>query len=218
MAVSREDFPAFGNLTQDNQIFQEIFQLKWTNVFTLCFCSHPTRPRSAMSLRSSLKCLAWPLLGLNAEYKEPPEPPLVTIRRSPSVFRSPWGEKWKFFTTSVGYSTPILSLFLYCIADYALYKMGAALQEMFDIPSILPSSVVTVIPTGAKISSSFPLSPFSARTLSIKIKFTHTKYTKQLWLTGLSTYYTTCLRISELRITADNILTRHLKGNVRLYL
>lgn len=34
-----------------------------------------------------------------------------------------------------------------------------------DLPSILPSSVVTVTPTGARISWSFPLSPFSERTL-----------------------------------------------------
>lgn len=36
-----------------------------------------------------------------------------------------------------------------------------------DIPRILPSSVVTVIPTGAKTSKSFPFSPFRARTLLI---------------------------------------------------
>lgn len=59
----------------------------------VCFCSHPTRPTSAMSLRSSRTCLAWPLLGSNAEYMEPPSPPFATIRRSPSKFRSPWREK-----------------------------------------------------------------------------------------------------------------------------
>lgn len=40
--------------------------------------------------------------------------------------------------------------------------------ERFDVPSVLLSSVVTVIPTGARISLSAPLSPFRARTLLIK--------------------------------------------------
>lgn len=216
MAVRREDFPAFGNLTQDNLIFREIFQLKWTNVFMLCFCSHPTRPRSAMSLRSSLKCLAWPLRGSNAECKEPPAPPFATIRRSPSVFRSPWREKWKFFLLQHQLAIPLP--FCIVIADYALYKMGAVLQKRFDIPSILPSSVVTVIPTGARISLSFPFSPFSARTLSIKTKFTHIKYWKQLWQTGVLASIIQHVWGSLNDQWPTDILTRHLKGNVRLYL
>lgn len=117
MAVRREDFPAFGNLTHENLIFREIFQLKWTNMLMSCFCSHPTRPRSAISLRSSLNCLTWPLLGSNAEYREPPGPPFATNRRSPSVFRSPWREEWKVFLPQHQLAIPLPFDYFFCIVS-----------------------------------------------------------------------------------------------------
>lgn len=57
----------------------------------LTLCTHPTRPMSAMSLRSSLISFDWPLLGRKEEEKEPPCPPLATSTRSPSAFKSPYG-------------------------------------------------------------------------------------------------------------------------------
>lgn len=80
-----------GDLTEENQMFP-FANLNLSKIQLVCFFpfySHPTRPMSAISLRSSLMCLASPLLGWNAEYSEPPDPPFATITRSPSTFKSP---------------------------------------------------------------------------------------------------------------------------------
>lgn len=139
----------------------------------VCFCCHPTRPRSAMSLRSSRICLIWPLVGSKAEWKEPPYPPLATFRRSPSAFRSPWKDRVdiKFsFALPLLSDTDVLPHMMFLPPQIQRWKcigqhVGGV--QKFYIPTILPSSAVTVTPTGAKISLSSPLSPFSARTLSI---------------------------------------------------
>lgn len=49
----------------ENYLWKFKPQLKWANMFK--YDPHPTRPMSAISLRSRRMCLAWPLPGWNAE-------------------------------------------------------------------------------------------------------------------------------------------------------
>lgn len=61
-----------------------------------------------------------------------------------------------------------------CNTDHAMHLIREVFKKKFGIPTITPSSVVTVIPTGAKTSLSFPLSPLSDRTLWINKMHTNT--------------------------------------------
>lgn len=69
---------------------------------------------------------------------------------------------------SLWYPQQLLTKCCLCQNQYSALKSYHKIcnAKVFHIPSILPSSAVTVIPMGAEISLSFPISPLSARTLT----------------------------------------------------
>lgn len=185
MAVKREDFPAFGNLKviQHRKIryLEKYLSLGWNEqAWRRMFLLSPNKAHVGDEFEVQSHMFGLALTGLKCRVHGASESSFChhqTITLKIQVTLE--GEWWKRIYVAKSLlrhqlAIPLPFYYRWSIqCDNIVSLTDLVLQKMFDIPSIFPSSLVTVIPTGAKISLSFPLSPFSARTLSIdKIKHT----------------------------------------------